>query len=323
MSHPRPLLRLDIAPWRDRRLASSLMLSLGLAASMALPAGAQSTGPDGGVDIVVTTAVLGSVIRDLVGDRATVTVLMGTGVDPHDWSPSAQDIEAVYGADLVIANGLGLEEGLHDALQEAAANGVRVVEATDHITLRALGASEPGASGAPGASADHGPLDPHFWVDPLSMRAVVDAVVPVIGELGVDVSDRGADLDGRLDALDAEVRTTLEAIPAERRKLVTGHESMGYFADRYGFALIGTVIPGLSSQGEVSARELAQVAERIRAEGVSVIFTEIGTPQSVVDAIAGETGVAVVALPSHNLPDDGSYFTFIRDIAGAVAGALS
>ena len=91
------------------------------------------------MDIVVTTSVLGSVVRDLVGDRASVTVLMGNGVDPHDWAPSAQDLEAVYAADLVVANGLGLEEGLQDALGQAEAEGIRVFEATDHIDVRELG----------------------------------------------------------------------------------------------------------------------------------------------------------------------------------------
>ena len=108
------------------------------------------TAPTDGVDIVVTTSVLGSVVRDLVGDRATVTVLMGNGVDPHDWSPSAQDIETVYAADLVVANGLGLEEGLHDALEEAEAKGIRVFEATDHIDVRELGEATTGMRPRPG-----------------------------------------------------------------------------------------------------------------------------------------------------------------------------
>jgi zinc/manganese transport system substrate-binding protein len=98
---------------------------------------------------------------------------------------------------------------------------------------------------------------------------------------------------------------------------------MGYFAERYGFQLVGAVIPGLSSQGEVSASQLGAISEVIREQGVPAIFTEIGTPQAVVDAIAGETGVQVVQLPSHTLPPDGSYFTFIRDIATAIAGALA
>jgi zinc/manganese transport system substrate-binding protein len=214
----------------------------------------------------------------------------------------------------VVANGLGLEEGLQDALAEAEANGVQVFEATDHIDVRTLGDSEQDGVGA---------QDPHFWMDPVAMIAVVDALAPAIAELGVDIGDRQADLVTRLAALDEEVRATLDAIPVESRKLVTGHESMGYFADRYGFELVGAIIPGLTSQGEVSARALAELADRIRSAGVGVVFTEVGTPQSVAESIAAETGATVVQLPGHTLPADGSYFTFIRGIAEAIAGALT
>ncbi len=278
--------------------------------------GAGSPAP-AGPTVVVTTTVLGSVVTDLVGDRAAVAVLMGNGVDPHDWSPSARDIEKVSKADVVVANGLGLEEGLAKTLDEAAAAGVAVFYATDHIAVRGLQGTPP-AGGAGEAAVG----DPHFWVDPVSMRDVVTALVTELGTAGIDVADRGADLEQRLAALDAEVRATLAVVPEPNRKLVTGHESMGYFADRYAFTLVGTVIPGLSSQGEVSAGELAALKADIEAQGVPAIFTEIGTPAAVVEAIARETGVQVVALPSHTLPDDGSYFTFIRQIATDVAGAL-
>jgi len=311
-----------------RAHAAGSLLVAALVATTLLPAPivAQSAAPETPPDIVVTYPVLGALVQDLVGDRATVVVLMANGADPHDWSPSAQDIERVYDADLVVANGLGLEEGLHDALEEAAANGVRVFEATDHVTLRTLGdeqtAGEPSASEAPATGGDHDGLDPHIWVDPIAMAQVVTALGPVVGELGIDVSDRQADLVARLDALDGEVRDILAVVPPERRLLVTGHESMGYFADRYGFQLIGAVIPSLSSQGEVSASQLSGIVALIREHAVPAIFTEIGTPQTIMDAVAGETGMRVVQLPSHTLPADGSYATFIRDIAMAIASAL-
>jgi zinc/manganese transport system substrate-binding protein len=262
--------------------------------------------------VVVTTTVLGAVVADLVGDRADVTVLMGNGVDPHDWSPSAKDIERVMKADVVVANGLGLEEGLERTLDEAEKAGVDVFHATDHITVREV--VEEGE--------EHGGGDPHFWVDPISMQDVVAALTDELAKAGADVADRGADLETRLTDLDAEMRASLAVVPEASRKLVTGHESMGYFADRYAFELIGTVIPGLSSQGEVSAGELAALKAEIDRQGVKAIFTEIGTPTAVVEAIGRETGVDVVELPSHTLPDDGSYFSFIRQIGTAVADAL-
>jgi zinc/manganese transport system substrate-binding protein len=289
--------------------------------------------------VVVTTAVLGSVVEDLVGESASVTVLMGSGVDPHDWSPSARDIELVANADLVVANGLLLEESLESALDEAETAGVPVFHATDHIEIREMSEGHhhegeghdeeetlaPDAS--PAAEGDeheheHEDGDPHFWTDPISMQAVVTALVPALAEVGVDVGDRGADLERRLGDLDDELRETLAVVPEARRKLVTGHESMGYFADRYSFELVGTVIPGLSSQGEVSAGELAELAHLIEDEDVPAIFTEIGTPAAVVEAIGRDTGVEVVELPSHTMPADGSYFTFMRDLVAPIADAL-
>jgi zinc/manganese transport system substrate-binding protein len=295
-----------------------LRLFLGLAALALVAAGCSGGGatPSGGVpSVVVTTPVLGAVVADLVGDRAAVTVLMGNGVDPHDWSPSAKDIERVEKADLVVANGLGLEESLEKPLSEAEKRGVVVFRATDHVTVRERASGEAGDADAAG-------LDPHFWVDPLAMRDVVLALAPVLGGVGVDVADRAPALATRLVELDEATRATLSVIPTARRLLVTGHESMGYFADRYGFRLVGAVVPGLTSQGEVAAGELADLRAAIEDEGVTVIFAEIGTPTAVVEAIGRETGAAVVTLPSHTLPADGSYVTFIGQIAAAVAAAL-
>lgn len=312
----RAKLRLDI-PLRWVILALAVVV---LAVQLATRVGAQSPAAER-PDIVVTTGVLGAVVRDLVGDAATVTVLMGEGVDPHDWSPSAQDIETLHHADLVVANGSHLEAAIDEVLDEVSAP---VFRAMEHVASpRPL---DDGAlpEGTPDVQGDPlGAFDPHFWTDPLAMRDVVLSLGPVVAGSGIDATARQADLVARLEALDAEVRTTLEVVPPERRKLVTGHESMGYFADRYGFELVGAIVPGLSSQGEVSASQLAAISETIREQGVPAVFTEIGTPQAVVDAIAGESGVQVVSLPSHTLPPDGSYFTFMRDIASAIAGALA
>jgi zinc/manganese transport system substrate-binding protein len=292
---------------------------------------AAQDGADAPVTVVVTTDVLGGLVRDLVEDAATVTVLMEGGVDPHGWAPSARDTEAIFGADLVVANGLGLEEGLIDVLASAEAEGVSVFEATDHVAVRE---SDPDAAAVPADEVDHDgegehgdddhPAgDPHFWLDPLAVREVVLALVTTFDGLGVDVADRGADLAARLEALDADVVATLATIPPERRRLVTGHESLGYFAERYGFELVGAVVPGLSSQGEVSARELAALAAAVRAAGVDVVLTEVGTPEQIARALSAETGARLVAVSLEQLPADGSYETLIRDLATTIADALA
>jgi zinc/manganese transport system substrate-binding protein len=309
----------DKAPAHPRRVRSGIaVVAIVIALAAGACGGTAATVKPAGPSVVVTTSVLGAVVQDLVGDRAAAAVLMGNGVDPHDWEPSAKDIERVMGADLVVTNGLGLEESLEKTLDEAEAAGVPVFHATDHITVREIADDVDDAA----ADDERGPGDPHFWVDPLSMQAVVAALAPELAAVGIDVADRAADLEARLGDLDTEVRSTLVAVPEANRKLVTGHESMGYFADRYGFQLIGTVVPGLSSQGEVSAGELSELRRTIDATGVPAIFAEVGTPAAVVAAIGDETGAAVVQLPSHIIPDDGSYVTFVRHIATTVAEAL-
>jgi zinc/manganese transport system substrate-binding protein len=259
----------------------------------------------------VTTDILGAIARELVGDEASVRVLIGSGVDPHAWAPSARDTEAVYGADLVIANGQRLEEGLIDVLETAEAEGVPVFRATDHVVVRELDPDVPAEGG-----------DPHFWLDPVAMRDVVIALAPLLSGLGLDVGARAAALEVRLEGLDREVAGLLAAIPLERRRLVTGHESMGYFADRYGFELVGAVVPGRSSHGEASARDLAELVATVRAAGVDVVFTEAGTPTQIADVLASETGARTVELTLEQLPPDGSYESLIRDVAAAIAGAL-
>jgi zinc/manganese transport system substrate-binding protein len=290
-----------------------------LLASLALLLAACGGGGDAGgrPRVVVTTTILGSVVKDLVGDAADVHVLMPNGADPHEYQPSAKDAERLANADLVVENGLKLEEGLQDALGQARDDGTRVFTATDHVRLLAFGADQAGEI------AEHGPNDPHIWTDPLAMRDVVRALVPELrSALGIDVAARGRALESRLEALNGGIATEVATLPADRRKLVTGHESLGYFAHRYGFRLVGAVLPSLSSQAEVSSGQLAALKDQVKAEGVPVIFNEIGTPPDVAQAVADETGARVVDLATHNLPGDGSYFTFMKDLAGGLVGAL-
>ena len=145
----------------------------------------------------------------------------------------------------------------------------------------------------------------------------------MLEEAGVAVGDGPAALADEFQALDATVADILAAIPEQDRKLVTGHRSLGYFADRYGFALIGTVIPSLSTSGEPTARELAQLIEDIKANEVPAVFTEGGTPRSVAEAVASDSGVALVTLSTSQLPDGGTYQDHIIEIANTVADALS
>jgi zinc/manganese transport system substrate-binding protein len=275
----------------------------------------------GGKPIVVTYSILGAVVKDLVGDKAEVIISVPNGLDPHDWEPSAKAIEVINKASLVIRNGLGLEGGLEKSLSTAEIQGVRMFTASNHIEIRHVGMGEGIPSGDPDQAI--GAADPHLWTDPVVIKSLVGPLAEELKKsLGLDVSARASDLEGRLDSLDRRVAGMIEAIPPQGRKMVTGHESLGYFAQRYGFQLIGMIVPSLSTQAGVSASNLAELNKLIRENQVRVIFSELGTSPDVAETISKETGVRVVELSTHVLPRDGSYFTYMLDLAGVITGAL-
>lgn len=297
------------------RLAVILTLVLPGAWSCQSPAGRPEK------SIVVTYSILGSIVKDLVGDKATVTVSIPNGLNPHDWQPSAKDIETINKADLVIENGLGLEGGMEKTLTVAKNNGVKFFTAADYITVRHVGPGEGIPSGDPDQVV--GAPDPHLWMDPVAMKSVVTALATELNQsLGLDVTNQALNMKSQLDSLNSEVANTVTAIPPDNRQLVTGHESMGYFSQRYGLKLVGVIVPSLSTQAEVSAADLAALKKAIEDNHVKAIFTELGTSPAVAKAIGQETGARVVELATHVLPGDGSYFTFMRNTASVITNAL-
>jgi len=271
--------------------------------------------------IVVTYSVLEFVVRDFVGDTIEVKGEIPNGLDPHEWEPSAKDVETLNKADLIVQNGLGLEGGMEKALKQASDAGVKVFTASEAIQVRKVGEGEGIPSGDPDQAL--GAEDPHLWMDPIAMKSVVDSLtIRIKNDLKVDLSSRQKDLDKRLDALDSEIRASVASLPPANRKLVTGHESMGYYAQRYGFKLVGAIIPSLTTQAEVSASDLAALKKLIAANKVKVVFTELGTPVAVERALARDAGVKAVSLTTHSLPEDGSYFTFQRNLTALIVGSL-
>jgi zinc/manganese transport system substrate-binding protein len=269
----------------------------------------------------VTYSILGSVVKELAGDRANVVVLMPNGADPHEWEPSAKDIETLNKADLIVQNGLELESSMQRTLQEASKRGVKTFTAAEHITIRKIGRGEGIPTGDPDQAV--GADDPHLWTDPLAMKNVADALAAQLKkDLGIDVDSRSRDLQERLEDLSDEVSATVATLPVADRKLVTGHESMGYFAQRFGFKLIGAIIPSITSQAEVSASSLAALKKLIEDNKVKAIFTELGTSSAVADAIGKETGVKVIRLTTHSVPEDGSYFTFEHNLVKVIVDGL-
>ncbi|WP_285136250.1 zinc ABC transporter substrate-binding protein AztC [Microbacterium sp. lyk4-40-TSB-66] len=262
--------------------------------------------------VVVTTNILGDVVSNLVGDDVEVVTLMRPGADPHSFEISAAEAARMRSADLLVANGMGLEEGLQQHLDAAASEGVRTFVAEDAVTV------------LPYTSTDaEGADDPHFWTDPAQMIAVVDALTPVLesvggGDAAGAIADRAAAYRAELTELDAEMTASFAAIPAERRALVTNHHVFGYLADRFGFRLVGAVIPGGTTLAAPSTSDLADLVAAIDKAGVPTVFAESSSPDRLVRALADEADrqVAVTELFTESLTDaDGGapdYLTMMR-----------
>ena len=313
-----------------RRVLMLLAIALAVAAGSFALAGCGSEGSSrigsgtGAGDrpvIVATTPMLGALVRDAVGESAEVEVVMPNGSDPHEWRPSARDVARLQSADLIVENGLDLEEGLQEPIARAREDGVAVFTATDHVAVREV---EDGDDHAEDEEHGHGAGDPHFWTDPAQAAAVVAALPAAVrSATGADISGPAGESATALRALDADIASRMSAIPEADRVLVTGHESLGYLADRYGLDVVGTVTPSLSSQGQVSAAHLADLERAMEKAGVRVLFTESGVSDALAQAIRDETGATVVELGIETVPSDGSYATYIEDLSGRISSALT
>jgi ABC-type Zn uptake system ZnuABC Zn-binding protein ZnuA len=264
-------------------------LPLLLVASSALAlagCSADSRTDGGGAPIVVaTTPQVADFVRIVGGDAVRVHQVVKAGVDPHEFEPSPADQEAIRSSRAVFENGLGLESWVAGAVRSAGAKGP-VVDTSDGVTLRK-------------ASQEGQETDPHVWHDPANARVMVANVArgltAAVPEAAAAISSRAAAYTAELEALDAEVRAQIGAIPPAQRKLVTNHDALGYFTDRYGITLVGSVIPSFDSQAELSSSQLAELVSTIKAQGVKAIFAESSLPAKTAETVARDAGVKVVA----------------------------
>jgi zinc/manganese transport system substrate-binding protein len=246
--------------------------------------------------IVATTSILGDIASAVAGDDAEVEVLIPIGVDAHDFSPSARQAGLIANADLVVAAGLGLEEGLQDVIAGAEEDGVAVVEigpAVDPIPIQ----------------DGEGRLDPHFWMDPLRAGEAARVLARALTDrVPGDWETRADSYAEEMESTDEMVIETLSAIPPSGRQMVTNHESFGYFADRYAFEILGVIIPGGDTLAEPSSAHVADLVAAMDEADSNVIFAETSEPVALAEAIASELGgdAQVVQLYTESLGEPGS-----------------
>jgi ABC-type Zn uptake system ZnuABC Zn-binding protein ZnuA len=241
---------------------------------------------------------VGDVVKNVAGDRIDLTTLIGPGQDPHTYQPTPKDIAAIERAHVVFVNGFHLEEGLESTIDAAAGRASPVVSVSAGIRPRPLSAKEaPLGLGAGGADVAG---DPHVWFDPANVKVWTSNIEKSLSSLdpanAAAYQANAAAYRRQLDELDATIRAQVALIPAERRKLVTDHEALGYFADRYGFKVVGAVIPSVSTSAEPSAGDLAALVKVIRSQGVPAIFIGTTTNPKVAEPVARETGAQVLPL---------------------------
>ena len=268
----------------------------------------------GGPSVVATTAQAADMAGNVAGTGAEVTQILPANADPHEYEPTPGDAEALAGADLIVRSG-GEVDGWLDQLIESSGSGATVLTLSDHVRL---------IEGEEGT-------DPHWWQDP---RNAVLAVAAIRDELdridpaGTRTFDANARrYSARIERLDRAAADCIDQVPPERRKLVTSHDALGYYADRYGIEVIGAAIPALSTQAQASAGETADLVELIRAEGVRAIFPEAGVSPDLEETIASEAGAEIGdQLWADTLGPEGTaastYLGSIRSNTEAIAAGL-
>lgn len=298
--------------------------TLGLALASVVVLGSTACAADGSEEpvIVVTTNILGDVVQNVVGEEADVRVLMQPNADPHSFEISAQEGAMMRAADLIVTNGLGLEEGLQQHIDGANAEDVPVLVAGD--AFEPIAYTEGDAEGS---------LDSHFWTDPELMVQVVDALEErVLGIDGVDTDAVTASADAyraELTELDGTMADAFAVIPEDRRNLVTNHHVFGYLAERYDFRIIGAVIPGGTTLASPSASDLRDLVSAIEEAQVGTIFAESSSPDRLVQVLAdgADIDVDVVELFTESLTNPGegaeTYLTMMRTNTERISAGLS
>jgi ABC-type Zn uptake system ZnuABC Zn-binding protein ZnuA len=267
-----------------RVILKCALLLVGVAASAAAAAGCGEGDSGGGAEltVVATTTQVADLVANVGGSRVDVHGILGTNADPHDYEPRPSDVGAISDAPVVFKSGGDIDDWL-DELIENAGGDRRVVSLIDSVHTIKGGEDEE--------------VDPHWWEDPRNAISAVAAIRDALIEAdpaGRSAYERNAAVYLRkLERLDRAIADCMRRVPASERKLVTTHDALGYFADRYEVEVVGALIPSLSTQAQPSARDVNELVDQIREEGVRAIFPETSLNERLEDAVSREAGAEV------------------------------
>jgi ABC-type Zn uptake system ZnuABC Zn-binding protein ZnuA len=267
-------------------------------------------------DILTTTTILADVTRNVVGDRYRVGSLLPVGADPHSYQPAPQDTAKISQSKVLIINGAEYEHFLEGLIENA--DGERpIIEASTGLRL------------ITDAESEHG-VDPHLWLDPNNVISYVENIREGLAQFdpqGAEVYASNANAYiADLHGLDTWIDGQIAQIDPQRRLLVTNHESLGYFADRYGFRIVGTVLESTSSDAAPSAQQMAALVEQIKLYEAPAILLDASDNSQLAQRIAAETGVKVITgLHLESLTDGPpapTYIDMMRDNVTQIIEAL-
>ena len=285
----------SIAQRRAAALVAAIALTVGACGGSSASA-SPSSGPD--YVVLATTSVFADIAKLALGDTVTIDTIVPAGVDVHTFEPSPADAEKLADADLIVMNGLGLDEWVLTLLEGAGKTEADVLELGEDLTGFEYIKSIEEELEAGAATDDHGHrgTDPHIWLDPSGAQLYMERIAKRVSDDRADLADRialafGEGLD-QLTALKIDVAAKYAAIPAEKRRIVTFHDAFGYYARAYGITIVGVAVEAPGQ--DPSAQEIAALIEAIRAAGVTSVFSEVQFPSKVLDQIAAETGAVVL-----------------------------
>jgi ABC-type Zn uptake system ZnuABC Zn-binding protein ZnuA len=316
---------------------ASLVLVAGCNGSAASPSPSESTGVAADYTVIATTSVFADLAQLALGDNVTIETIIPAGVDVHTFEPSPADAQKLAGADLIVMNGLGLDEWALSLLEAAGKSEEDVLELAEGIDesnawVYLKGEEHDEEEGEEhseeeGEEHGHGGTDPHIWLDPKGAAIYVDRIA---ARVAAELPERAAEIESARDAglaeiaaLDEELRVGFAAIDASTRKIVTFHDAFGYFARAYEIEIVGVAVEAPGQ--EPSAKEIAALIDAIKAAGVTSVFSEAQFPSKVLDQVAAETGATVLEnLYSDALGDApaNSYLGAMRANASAILASF-
>jgi zinc/manganese transport system substrate-binding protein len=296
-------------------IARRVLIGLFALACLAAPALAQDK-----IAVVATFSILDDMVRNVGGERVQSVALVGPNMDAHVYSPSPNDSKTLSAAKVVVSNGLGFE-GWIERLVRSSGSRARMVVASTGV--------KPRATGSHGHSHGHD-ADPHAWQSVANAKIYVANIRD--GLIAADPASKAvyqANAEAylaKLDALDAEIKASVARIPAERRRIITTHDAFGYFSAAYGVTFIAP--QGVSTEADVSARDLARIIAQVRKDKITALFIENVTDARLLQRIAQETSVRIGGTLYSDALTDGkgaaaTYIDMMRHNAGQMTQALT